>query len=258
MPTVTAYAPGTPSWTDLTTSDPEAASAFYGAVIGWDVVDPGPQFGGYRRLVREGRAAAGLMQAQEGMPTVWTTYVATTDAQATAAAVREHGGTVLVEPMPVHDLGTMAVFLDPAGAAFGAWQAGTFAGAEVVNEPGALVWNELATRDPQGATAFYAAVFGWTARTADMGGTMYTTFELDGRGVAGMMEIGADWPPEVPSYWGVYFGVEDCDAAVAEATGRGAQVIVPPRDIPVGRFAALTDPQGAMVSVIALARGADA
>lgn len=253
MPIVTSYAPGTPSWVDLTTSDPDAAGAFYGALLGWDVLDPGPQFGGYRRLLRQGHAAAGLMGAQEGMPTVWTTYVATADAGATAEAVRAGGGSVLVEPMPVHDLGTMAVFLDPSGAAFGAWQAGTFAGAEVVNEPGALVWNELATRDPQGAAAFYGAVFGWTARTEDMGGTAYTTFELDGRPVGGMMEIGADWPPEVPSYWAVYFAVEDCDAAVAQATGDGATLLVPPRDIPVGRFAVLTDPQGAPFSLIAMA-----
>ena len=123
------------------------------------------QTGGYRLAMKDGRPAAGMMpQMQEGQPTAWTTYVSVEDAEATAAAVKEAGGTVIVEPMEVMDLGTMAVFADPAGAVFGVWQPGTFPGAGLVNEPGAIAWNELNTRDLAGAKEFYGAVFGWDFR----------------------------------------------------------------------------------------------
>ncbi len=68
----------------------------------------------------------------------------------------------IVEPMSVLDYGRMAVLADPTGAVFGIWQAGTNVGAGVVNEPGAITWNELNTRDPEAAKAFYGVVFGWT------------------------------------------------------------------------------------------------
>ena len=135
----------------------------------------------------------------EGQPPAWTSYISVTDADATIAKVKAAGGMVFVEPMDVLDVGRMAVFADPTGAAAAVWQPRRHIGAGLVNEPGALAWNELATRDVPAATAFYAEVFGWEAETADMGGMEYTTWKLGGNQIGGMMAMPAEVPAEVPS-----------------------------------------------------------
>jgi len=71
---------------------------------------------------------------------------------------------VFIAPMDVLDAGRMAFLVDPTGGFIGLWQAGRHHGAELVNEPGALVWNELRTRDVEAAAAFYGEVLGWTTQ----------------------------------------------------------------------------------------------
>jgi predicted enzyme related to lactoylglutathione lyase len=182
---------------------------------------------------------------------VWTCYLAVDDADAAAARIADGGGRAIAPPMDVMDLGRMGVFVDPTGAAFGIWQAGTFAGAGIVNEPGALIWNELLTRDVSAATDFYRAALGLTPKTSDGTEVPYTELQVDGATVAGMMEMsGLQWPAEIPPHWAVYFDVADCDASCARAQELGGAVAVPPTDIPIGRFAALTDPHGASFSII--------
>jgi predicted enzyme related to lactoylglutathione lyase len=213
------------------------------------------QTGGYRQAMRDGKPVAGMMPLmQEGQPPAWSSYVSVSDAGATAAGVKESGGTVMVEPMEVMDLGRMAVFADPAGAVFGVWQPGTFAGAGVVNEPGSLSWNELNTRDPDGAKEFYGALFGWTSEESKMpDGGSYTEWHRDGDAiVGGMLDIRGRVPDEVPPHWMVYFAVEDCDATVAKAKELGGECDLGPIDLPVGRFAVLHDPHGAHFAVVAL------
>jgi predicted enzyme related to lactoylglutathione lyase len=172
------------------------------------------------------------------------------------AKVKVAGGTVIAEPMDVMDLGRMAIFADPTGAVFGIWQPGTFIGAGLVNEPGALSWNELNTRDPEAAKAFYDAVFGWGFEDNDMGemGT-YTTLKLGDDMVGGMLDMGGRGVPEqVPAHWQVYFAVEDTNATVEQAKGAGGSVMVEPMEVPAGRFAILTDPFGASFAVITLSQ----
>jgi predicted enzyme related to lactoylglutathione lyase len=253
----TSYEPGTPCWVDLGSPDLDASIEFYGALFGWQVPESEnvEQTGGYRRATKGGADVVGMMPLmQEGQPPAWSSYVSAADAAATATTVTEAGGSVIAEPMDVLGLGTMAVFTDPAGAVFGIWQPGTFPGAGVVNEPGALSWNELNTRDLEGAKAFYGAVFGWSFEDNDMGeaGT-YTTIKLGEDmvgGILNMTERGV--PEEIPAHWQVYFAVEDTDAAVAQATERGGSVMVPPMEVPAGRFSILVDPHGASFAVIAL------
>jgi uncharacterized protein len=251
----TSYAAGTPNWVDLGSPDIEAAVEFYAGLFGWDVApsENPEQTGGYRRATKDGADVAGMMRLmQEGQPTAWASYVAVEDADATAAAVKGAGGTVMVEPMDVMDLGRMAIFADPAGAAFGVWQPGTFAGAGRVNEPGALAWNELASRDPEAAKAFYGAVFGWGFEDHEMGemGT-YTEWKLGEDSMGGMMDMrGQDIPDAVPPHWLVYFAVEDTDAALETVKSSGGGVTVGPIDIPAGRFAVVSDPHGATFAVI--------
>jgi uncharacterized protein len=259
----TSYEPGTPCWVDHASPNLEASIEFYGALFGWDVpeTEASEQTGGYRQAMKGGKPAAGVYPLmQEGQPPAWATYVSVTDAEVTAAAVTDAGGSVIAEPMEVLDLGKMAVFADPAGAVFGVWQPNTFVGAEVVNEPGALSWNELNTRDVGGAKAFYGAVFGWTFEDNDMGEAgQYTTISSGGDmvgGILNMTERGV--PDEVPAHWQVYFAVEDTDAAVEQAKQGGGNVMVPPMEVPAGRFSILVDPHGASFAVIALSEEAQA
>ena len=84
----------------------------------------------------DGKRVAGLMgHMQEGQPTAWATSCSVADADDTAQKVTAAGGTVVVAPMDVTDLGRMAVFADPTGAVFGVWQPRAFTGADLVNEP---------------------------------------------------------------------------------------------------------------------------
>jgi predicted enzyme related to lactoylglutathione lyase len=256
MPEMTSYAPGTPSWTDLGSPDPDASARFYGSLFGWETFSPGDpeQTGGYRMFTLRGKLVAGLGPLQgEGQPPAWTTYISTDDADAVAARASGAGGTVFMGPMDVFEAGRMAIIADPTGAVFGLWQPGQHTGAQVVNEPGSLAWNELGTRDMDAAKRFYREVFGWEGETSSMGPMEYTEWKLDGRTIGGGLVLGEDVPAAVPPHWASYFAVDDCDATVARAGELGGATVVEPMSIPAGRFAHLRDPQGANVAVIALA-----
>ena len=254
MPEITKYAPGTPSWVDLSSPDVEASVTFYSALFGWSAeTDPDPEAGGYTMLRLDDRAVAGLFPLQdENQPPAWSTYVTVDDADATAKAVEGAGGAVIAPPFDVLDSGRMAILVDPTGAFFSIWQPKANIGAELVNEPVSLCWNELNTRDLDGAKAFYRKVFGWEGATDDNDGMTYTEWRLDGAGIGGMLEISDQVPAEVPASWLAYFAVDDTDATVAKAGELGGSVVVPPTDIPPGRFALLSDPHGAHFAVITL------
>jgi uncharacterized protein len=250
----TSYKPGTPSWVDLGTPDQDEASEFYGALFGWDVEESEnpEQTGGYRTATLRGQAVGGVMKLmQEGQPPAWMTYVSVEDADETAAKVREAGGNVMMEPMDVLDIGRMAVLADPTGAVFGIWQPRAFAGAGLVNEPGAVTWNELNTRDVPAAKEFYAAVFGWTYEDMEVENVgTYTGFKVGEDTVGGMLDVTGRVPDEVPANWLVYFAVEDADATVEKLKQLGGSVNMEPIDIMPGRFAVVSDPSGAVFAVI--------
>ena len=247
MPEVAVYAPGTPMWIDLSTSDVKAASAFYGALFGWEAKDAGPDTGGYHFLLLKGKMVAGLGPVQmPQQPPAWAMYVATEDAEATAKTVQEAGGKVVAPPMDVMEAGRMAVFQDPQGAFFGVWQSKGHSGAEVVNETNAWSWNELNTKGIEAAKAFYKKVFGWGMKE-NPGAQPYTEFQVNGRSVAGGMEA---LPPNVPPHWATYFNVSDIDSAVKKVKELGGQVLMGPQDTPQGPFAVIRDPQGATFQVI--------
>lgn len=250
-----SYAPGTPCWVDLATPDIEAAERFYGELFGWEIPERpnSAEMGGYRRAILNGRDVAGAMPLmQEGQPPAWSTYVSVDDIEALGRAVQENGGTMIAEPMTVASYGRLALFTDPEGAFFGMWEPLDFAGAELVNEPGTVAWNELGTRDPGAARQFYGAVFGWDydEEPSDRVGT-YTIGKVGDAMVAGMIDLNAlEMPAEVPANWLVYFIVEDADAAVAKVTSGGGSVMNGPIDIPPGRFAVVADPFGAVFAVM--------
>jgi uncharacterized protein len=261
------YIPGVPCWIDTTQPDPEAAVAFYGDLFGWEFEDVMPADAPrryYIARIRGGDVAAVTSPPEDGpQAPAWRTYVWVDDADETAERVRTAGGTVLMEPSDVGGFGRMAVFADPAGAAFCAWQAKEQRGAAVVNEHGSLNFNDLHTRDLEGARAFYGAVFGW--EVLELGANSmwllpgYGDF-LEERNPGTRERMASMGAPErfeevvaslqrlrdeQPAHWGVTFAVDDADAIAARATELGGRVVVPPFDAPWVRVTVITDPQGA-------------
>ncbi|MBV2357144.1 VOC family protein [Streptomyces sp. J2-1] len=254
MPEITTpYATGTPCWTDLMAKDQQAALDFYRDLLGWQGQAGPAEFGGYAVCELRGKAVAGIgpAMAPEGQPeppTVWTSYLATTDAQATQDAIVAAGGTLLVPVMDVGDLGRMLVAADPQGAVFGVWQAREFPGAQIVNEAGALLWNELHTSDVLAATAFYGEAFGITIEEME-GSEAYWEMKVGGRTVGGVTQVDND-PPGTPTHWLTYFAVDDVDSAVDALVKRNGTVLAPPFDMVAGRMAVVADPQGAPFALL--------
>ncbi|MEU6556534.1 VOC family protein [Streptomyces sp. NPDC046915] len=243
---------GTPCWADAMFGDVEQAKSFYGAVLGWTFGESSSQYGNYTQAYVDGKAVAAVvppMSGQEGQ-SQWCLYLASADAAATAGKIREHGGEVLMEPMQVGEFGTMCLAREPAGAVFGLWQGGTHEGFEATAVPGAYCWAEFFTRDPERTDAFLSAVFPYGMQQIDDAGVDFRLFKVGDDTVLGRMRMGEEFPLEVPSYVNVYFTVGDCDTAVARATELGGVLRFGPMDSPFGRFAALSDPQGANFSVI--------
>jgi len=257
MPDRTEYKPGTPSWIDIGT-DVGAAKTFYGGLFGWTTQDAGPpeETGGYGFFMKGDKMVAGYGPQMQPGPTFWTTYVSVEDAEETAQRVEKAGGKVVVPPMDVMGAGRMAVFQDQQGAFISAWQPMEHKGAQVVNEPGSMSWNELNTRDVDGSKAFYSEVFGWEPVTQGDGAHTYTEWKLDGESVGGMMPMPPMVPAEVPPHWLVYFAVDDTDAAVAKVKELGGSVMLPPTDVEPGRLSVVADDKGAAFAVIKLARPA--
>lgn len=246
----TPWPQGTPSWVDLMVPDPAAAGEFYRELFGWQVQDLGEEAGGYRIAQKSGRPAAGIGQEDQETPPAWTTYIAVDDVDAILSKVNGAGGQTLVPAMDVMDAGRMAVVSDATGAVFGLWQARNHKGAEIVNEPGALTWNENMTRDYDGARKFYADVFGYEYEDVGDATFKYSVIRLSGNPVGGIGEIGANLPAEVPPHWMPYFSVADTDATLERAQALGGRVLMPAQDSPYGRMAVLQGAQGERFAVI--------
>jgi predicted enzyme related to lactoylglutathione lyase len=251
MPEISEFQPGLPAWDDLSTPDADESASFYEGLFGWETEDRGEEYGGYRVFHKDGSQVGGMMKIQqEGQPPSWNIYISVSDADELAGKVKDAGGDVIVEPMDVSELGRMAFFADPTGAAFGVWQSKEHTGAEIISEPGAPAWHQVNTRDPEKAEEFYAAVFGWDSEKIDTGGADYWEWQLDGKSVGGMFRMGDDFPDDVPAHWIVYFGVEDTDTATEKAKEGGATMRAEPFDTEAGRIAVFTDPHGAAFAVI--------
>jgi predicted enzyme related to lactoylglutathione lyase len=262
---------GVPCWVDTTQPDPKAAVDFYDRLFGWVLEDTMPPDapGQYFIARLGGREVAAISSPMGDAPprATWNTYVWVDSADETAARVRDAGGAVLSEPFDVMEAGRMAVFSDPAGAVFSAWQANEHRGAEVVNEAGSLNFNNLNTTDPGAAKAFYRAVFGWKVLALDGGFEMWTLpgygdflEQLNPGTLNGMAQSGApdgfenvvaslnpipEDQPDAPPHWGVTFAVDDADAIAERAAELGGAVVAEPFDAPWVRMTVITDPQGA-------------
>jgi hypothetical protein len=246
---LTAPVPGGPCWVELSTPDIPAAKSFYAALFGWrPETDPREEAGGYTMAHLAGARVAALSPLyQPGQPPAWTIAFATEDTDATVEKARSAGGSLLVGPMDVFDQGRFAVIADPSGAVFSLWQGRAFAGAELLNAPGALGWVELVTRQADPALAFYPAVFGWTVNAPS---GSYPQWGVAGEDFGGLLVMDDRFPPEAQPSWLPYFAVPDVDAAAATARGAGGELLMPPTDVPGGpRIAVVRDPQGAAFGI---------
>jgi len=252
-----AHAPGTFSWVELTTTDQEAAKSFYSELFGWQAEDrPVSEGVVYSMMKLDDRFVAAIspqpaQQSEAGVPSLWNSYISVSSADETAARAAQLGGTVHAPPFDVFDAGRMAVIQDPQGAFFMVWQPKEHIGASLVNAPGALVWNELASPDIDASSAFYAALFGWRIEpfsSAQASVEPYLAIKNDGASNGGIRPLS---PPGTPPHWLVYFGVSDLDAALSTATALGGRTLAGPIDIEMAKTAVVQDPQGAVFALYA-------
>ncbi|MGW7457100.1 VOC family protein [Streptomyces sp. NPDC054797] len=257
---MTEFTEGAPCWVDAMFTDVEGAKAFYGDVLGWTFGEASTEYGNYTQAYSDGKAVAAVVPPMPGAdaPSQWCLYFASPDAAATAEKVTSAGGEVLMGPMQVGTFGTMLIAKEPSGAVFGVWQPGEHKGFEKMGEAGSYAWAEVFTREPDKADDFLSKVFPYAAQQMDPGddpetaGMDFKVFSVGGAEnvVLGRMKMGEEFPPQIPSYIQIYFGVPNCDEAVEKTKKHGGKLHFGPMDSPFGRFAAVTDPQGAAFAVI--------
>jgi predicted enzyme related to lactoylglutathione lyase len=248
----TKYTPGTFSWTDLTTTDQPAAKQFYGELFGWEAIDnPIGEGMVYSMMQIDGKDVAAIspqMQAQRdaGQPPTWSSYVTVQSADAAADRAQKLGATVMSPPFDVFDVGRMAIIQDPQGAFLMLWEPKAHIGASLVNTPGSLTWNELASTDPDASAEFYRELFGWKVEPFEGMEGYLGIQNSEGQSNGGIRAA----TENEPSYWLVYFGADDAEAGAARASELGATTLVQ-MDIGVGKIAVLQDPQGAVFALYA-------
>ncbi len=246
--------PGTVGWIDLTTTDAEAAGAFYRELLGWKVEHTATPLGTYHVAWVSGAETAGIMEQRPelraaGVPPAWTPYFRVEALEETIDAAVDMGGKLNMPPLAVPGQTRIAVAVDPAGAVFGLFEGPADRGLHIRTAHGALCWAEVLTRDVSTTEEFYETIFGWQPSTALMGDTPYTTFKLGKLHVAGMLPMPEMVPKEVPSHWLPYFDVADAAAAARDAAPLGGRVAVPPMAVGPGTFAIVEDPHGATFAV---------
>ncbi len=247
------YTPGTFCWSELTTSDQAAAKAFYGPLLGWQANDiPLGDEAYYSMQLIDGKRVAAIapqpqQQRDAGVPPLWNSYVSVASADATAERAKELGATVHAPPFDVMTVGRMAVIQDPQGAFFMLWQPADTIGAELVNAPGALVWNELQSPNLDASASFYGDLFGWQIAQAEGMQDRYLMIKNAGANNGGIRDL---TPPSPPS-WLTYFGVQDVDEALAKVDELGGSKLAGPIDIGIAKLAVVADPQGAVFALYA-------
>ncbi|MFG2791470.1 VOC family protein [Streptomyces sp. NPDC048419] len=233
-----AYTEGVPCWVDAQLSDVEAGRRFYGELFGWTFEDR-PEVPGSCWARHEGEAVAGLARKTDGrLPTVWTVYFATPDAEGLADRIHAAGGQVVTAPMPLADLGTAALVTDPEGAVFGLWEPAGHPGFGKRHGTGSFAWAELYARDTEAANVFYGELF------------HEALFGPDAKPDFGRAPVSDVFPAEMPPHFLVHFGVDDCEAVLDTVSRLGGRIQAPPFETSYGRVALVTDNQGASFAVL--------
>ncbi len=249
--TPSPIAAGEPIWVDLDSPNPQQSRQFYAALFGWEY-QISEEFGGHANAHLNGRQAAGISpmppsSAPESR-SAWTVYFASDDLAADVGRVQQLGGQVLAGPMQIGDQGHMATCADPGGASFGLWQDDQHGGFAAHSGPGRLVWAEVNARDSAPAVAFDNQLLNATSQ--QLPGADYHQLMHGETGFAGVSGHAENWDAVNAGGWMVYFYAESVDTAAQAAEQHGGKILVAPFDMPFGRMAVLTDPAGAVFSVM--------
>ena len=246
---------GTPNWADCATIDLNAAEMFYSTVFGWTAERVTGSNGEAYSLQRlQGKMVAGIYALNEemrsmGVPPHWGTYVEVDDLDMTLGLVKANGGSVVGSPIDEPHVGRIALIQDLIGAYLRLWHSEPNHGGEVFNVAGAMIWNELNTKEPEKAAGFYQKVLGVEAETMNEP-VPYTVLKVDDWPVAGILKTTPEMG-DCPPSWDVYFASDDVDATTEKAIAADGKALREPFDIPgVGRMAVIQDPQGAVFEVI--------
>lgn len=258
----THYPAGVPCWVDALQPDLEAATEFYGALMGWSFEGGIPVDGHWSYYVArvDGDEVGGFAPLPPMAPDTqagWSTQVRVDSITDSVKIAEAAGATVFLASFDAAPAGKLAVLADPGGAVIGLWEALTREGAMRVNEAGAWAMSTLSSADPVTSAAFYREAFGWTTETFSAGDIQVSLFRLPGH-VGGepeqpvSREVVAVMVPRsegTVDSWTVDFWVADVDATVALAEQLRGKVVRPVSDSPAGRSALLADPAGAVFSV---------
>lgn len=243
MGEVSRYPEGTFCWVDLGTADVDGAKAFYGALFGWEFESLG--VGDFTMCRLDGKDVTGFHAHSEDEGTHWSSYLSVDDVDAATAKARELDAAIVLDPIDVPGAARLSVITDPTGAQVCLWQASGHIGAGLVNEVGCWSWNELTTPDVDAATRFYGEMFGWD--DLEIPGVPRVSFTLGELLVAGAhAPIGRE---DSRARWTVSFRVADADESASRVQELGGSVVLAPMDIPIGRFAIVTDPAGAAFTI---------
>jgi uncharacterized protein len=243
------------AWYELMTTNVEAATAFYAAVIGWDTRDASTPGMTYTLFAVEEHSVCGSMEipqeaAKKGVQPRWLGYVGVDNVDAVTREVERLGGSVHVPPTDIPAISRFSIVADPQMATFAliGWRPGR-EGVANWFEPGGIGWHELLAVDADRAFSFYGSLLGWRKAKSDIGppGT-YGLLSVGGKAIGGIFNK----PPVVPHpFWLFYFSVGDIDAAAERVKFGGGQILEGPLEVPAGgRVARCVDPQGAMFAMI--------
>lgn len=275
---VSKYPHGTFCWAELHSTNQSVATAFFQEVLGWELnAIPLGEYGFYNMMMKDGLPVAAISSTPPNLSdgsswyspllkfipvaegadkpelprSMWANYISVDNVDALVEKVKEHGGTILEGPFDVMEEGRQLTVQDPSGAIISFWEARNHIGARLVNTVGAMLWNELLTREPEKAIAFYGAVLGWTFQKEE--GRDMWQIANGNRPNGTILKIQSHWA-NIPPMWQVYFTVANLDTALEKVTELGGQVYMGKTGVPeVGEFIFVADPSGASVYLMQVA-----
>ena len=246
-------------WYELATTTLDAAKNFYARVVGWGAQDlPG---GNYTLFTAGGAPVCGLISTpetsrEEGYRPTWLGYIGVDDVDFTAGRIAQLGGKIHVPPRDIPNISRFAVVLDPQMVLIAVlkWLDSSAHQPFKLDAPGHVGWHELLAADREKAFAFYADLFGWQKVRADRKARdAYHQFSTGGQTIGGIYTK----PTAVPfPFWLYCFNVVDIDAAMAQVTAGGGEILDGPSEVPDGNWMLrCTDPQGAIFALLGKRRG---
>jgi predicted enzyme related to lactoylglutathione lyase len=237
MAKLTAHENGMPIWVDVSVETPEQhhdLRAFLSALFDWTWNLGGPEMGYYSIALHDEAPVYGLGQ-NEGARGVATTYFSTSSIDSAVAQAVELGANVTMPVMPVMELGTMALLVDPTGALFGLWQPGTFAGFGVAYEPNAPGWFDHVSNDPDAASDFYTGLTGHQVSSPD------ASMKILQNGEQWFASISHSAPSEVPQWKPIY--VVDSLERIRETVPRhGGAIVIDEMPVPGSAICVFSEP----------------